>query len=367
VKVLVAPDAAKGTATAAELAAAIAQGWRSVRPGDAVVEVPLADGGEGTADTIAAAYPGARWQPVDVPGPEGAPIPAGWWRLPDGTGVVDLAAACGLALYGVPDPTGASTDGLGRVLAAACEAGAGALVLGLGGSASTDGGTGALTALGARFLDADGQPLAPGGGALTRLARVDLSGLRPSPAGGVSCLVDIDAPLTGPRGAAHVFGPQKGADPATVTLLDRALARFAAGTSDRGVAPDTPGAGAAGGTGYGLAACWGAALRPGAATVAEVVGLAHHLADAGLVVTGEGRFDATSLTGKVVGYVLAARPAGLPAAIVAGQIDDAVLDGLAAVSGISLAELAGGVDAAVARPLAFAQRAGAHLAAQIDG
>ena len=223
-----------------------------------MVAVPLADGGEGTLDVLAAAVPGARWQQAQVTGPAGQPVDCPWLDLPDGTAAVELAAASGLPLLSRPDPLGAQTIGLGEVIGCALDAGARQVTIALGGSASTDGGTGALAALGARFLDADGRPLPAGGGALRDLAAVDLTGLRPPPPGGVSCLSDVRAPLLGPAGAAAVFGPQKGASPAQVALLDEGLARLA---GLLGGDPDAPGAGAAGGTGYGLAAGVGRADR----------------------------------------------------------------------------------------------------------
>ncbi len=279
--------------------------------------VPLADGGEGTLDVLAAAVPAARWEQAQVTGPAGQPVDCPWLVLPDGTAVVELAAASGLPLLSRPDPLGAHTIGLGEVIGCALDAGARRLTVALGGSASTDGGTGALAALGARFLDADGRPLPAGGGALPRLAAVDLTRLRPPPPGGVSCLSDVRAPLLGPAGAAAVFGPQKGARPDQVTLLDSGLARLA---GLLGGDPGAPGAGAAGGCGYGLAAAWGALIAPGAPQLARLVGLDQALAGAGLVVTGEGRYDQTSGTGKVAGAVFAAaatagvagRAGGLP-------------------------------------------------------
>ncbi|HEY7918403.1 MAG TPA: glycerate kinase, partial [Streptosporangiaceae bacterium] len=217
---MIAPDSFKGSIGAAGAAAALAGGWHAVRPGDEVVCVPLADGGEGTLDVLAAAVSGARWHQARVTGPAGQPVDSAWLELPGGLAAVELARASGLPLLARPDPLGAQTTGLGQVIGHALDAGAGRVIIALGGSASTDGGTGALAALGARFLDAAGVPLPPGGGALAGLASVDLAGLRPPPDGGVSCLSDVRAPLLGPAGAAAVFGPQKGASPAQVALLE---------------------------------------------------------------------------------------------------------------------------------------------------
>jgi glycerate 2-kinase len=400
-RVLIAPDSFKGSATATAVADALAAGWLAVRPGDQVTRLPLADGGEGTLDVLAATVPGARWHRARVTGPGGAPVTSRWlsvdlgehgavggtppdprwpWNPPmarspvpssrglgpvgagersrgGSTAVVELARASGLPLLARPDPMGAQTTGLGEVLGRVLDAGAGRILVGLGGSAATDGGTGALAALGARFLDAAGAPLRPGGGALAGLARADLSQLRPPPAGGVTCLTDVTAPLLGPRGAAAVFGPQKGADRAQIARLETGLARLAALL---GGDPAAPGAGAAGGTGYGLAAAWGAALTPGAAELSRLAYLDRALAGADLVITGEGRFDATSLTGKTCGTVLAAAAAaGVPVALVAGQISG-TQPGVARI--VSLAALAGGTAAAQAAPRRWLRLAGRQLA-----
>jgi glycerate 2-kinase len=395
VRVLIAPDSFKGSIGAAAAAAALAQGWLGVRPGDQVTRLPLADGGEGTLDLLAATVPGARWHRARVHGPTGAPVTARWLELPSGgdgtpggqpgrgqnsaarlptdrpvsaqgggTAVVELARASGLPLLARPDPMRAQTTGLGELLGRALDAGVGRILAGLGGSASTDGGTGALAALGARFLDADGRPLPPGGGALADLARADLSGLRPPPAGGVTGLTDVTSPLLGPGGAAAVFGPQKGADGAQIARLEAGLVRLA---EMLGGNPAAPGAGAAGGTGYGLAAAWGAELTPGAAELARLAGLDRALAGADLVITGEGRFDATSLAGKTAGTVLtAATAAGVPVALVAGQAGEPPGGGPAPAAVITLAGLAGSTAAALATPRRWLREAARNLAHQTE-
>ncbi|WNM39369.1 glycerate kinase [Micromonospora halotolerans] len=359
-RVVVAPDSFKGSATAGEAARALARGWLAQRPGDDVRLLPLADGGEGTLDAFAAARPDAERRTVTVPGPDGRPVSAAWLLLPDRTAVLELAQSSGLPLMASPDPLGAHTYGLGVVARTALDAGATRLVIGLGGSASTDGGTGALRALGLRLHDDQGEDLPLGGAALTQLAHLDTTDLVPPPPGGVQLLVDVTAPLTGPAGAATTYGPQKGAGPAEVALLDAALGRFA---DLAGGSPDQPGAGAAGGTAYGLAALWDARITPGAATVATLVGLGDALVGADLVLTGEGRFDETSLTGKVVGSLLdAAASAGVPVAVAAGQVAGPVPGSVAAVS---LVELAGSLDAALNGPTTWLAEAGEALSRRL--
>jgi glycerate 2-kinase len=361
VRVIIAPDSLKGSIGAAEAAASLAEGWRRGRPDDDVVCLPLADGGEGTLQVIAAAGGTVRWHLAPVTGPDGRTVTASWLER-DATGFIELAQASGLPLMNAPDPLGAQTRGTGELIASALDAGARRIVIGLGGSASTDGGTGALAALGARFLDASGRGLPPGGAALTRLASADMAALRPPPPGGVACLTDVRAPLLGPRGAAAVFGPQKGADPVAVAALEAGLARLA---QVLGGDPAAAGAGAAGGTCYGFAAAWGAVITPGAAELCRVVGLDGELRrGAGLVLTAEGRYDASSGDGKATGTVLAAAAAaGIPAALVAGVIDAAPPPGV--VAAVALAELAGGPAAAMASPARWLRDAGRALALQV--
>lgn len=355
-RVVVAPDSFKGSATAGQVAVALRDGWLSVRPSDELVLAPMADGGEGTLDAFATAVPAARRVPVEVRGPDGRPNRCHWLLLPDGTGVVELAAASGLPLVRRPDPFGAHTLGFGQAIAAALDHGVDRLLLGLGGSASTDGGTGLLTALGARFLDAAGRPVPLGNAGLAALDRIDLSGLRPVPPGGAVVLGDVDAPLLGSRGAAAVFGPQKGATPADVPGLEAGLLRLA---RLAGGNPDEPGAGAAGGAGFGLR-LWGAELSAGAAAIGDAVGLPRLVATSDVVLTGEGRYDEQSAAGKVPSYVLGlARRSHAPALLVAGSIATATGDFAASVS---LTDLAGGPAAALQDPARWLHRAAAVLA-----
>lgn len=365
--VVIAPDSFKGTIAAAAAAEALAEGWRRVRPSDDVRLMPMADGGEGTVDAFAAAVPGARRMPITVTGPEGVPVEASWVLLPptgdapSGTGVVELANTSGIELLGNPPRLrafDAHTRGFGEAIAAALAQGVSRLVLGIGSSSSTDGGAGMLTALGARFMDASGSPIAPGARGLATVSSADLSRLAPLPPHGVTVLSDVTNPLLGPRGAAAVFGPQKGAAPDEVAVLDAGLARFAALLD---ADPDAAGAGAAGGTGFGLLA-WGARLVPGSVAVAELVGLDEAVGSATVVVTGEGSYDGQSAAGKVPAHVGAvAATAGVPVMLVAGRIAaDAEVSGFAATA--SLTALAGSSDAAMAAPAHWLAEAGAALA-----
>lgn len=353
-RVVIAPDSFKGSISAAGAAAALAAGWRQVRPADEIVALPLADGGEGTLAVLAAAVPASRWHPAEVSGPVSAQVRAAWLEMPGNVAVIELATAAGLTQLAELQPLVAHSYGVGQLIDRALDAGASRVLVALGGSACTDGGTGMLAALGARFLSDGGAPLARGGGALRQLAAVDLAGLRRPPPAGVSCLTDVRAPLLGPDGAAAVFGPQKGASPADIAALEAGLARLA---ELLGGDPGVPGAGAAGGCGYGLAAAWGATLLPGAAELAEIAGLPQALAGADLVITGEGRYDVTSLDGKVVGAVCAM--ATVPVAIVAGRLALAPPLGARAVE---LAALAGGAETAVREPGRWLAAAGAELA-----
>jgi len=357
-RVVFAPDSFKGTLGATEVADALAAGWRRVRPDDELRTLPLADGGEGTLEALGHDVPSSAWRTEPVTGPDGRPVDAAWLLLPDGTAVVEMARAAGLPLLTGLDPLGATTRGLGRLLAAVvADPAVHRVLLTLGGSCTTDGGTGALAALGARFLDADGADLPPGGAALARLARVDLTALVPPPSGGVQCLVDVTAPLLGPLGAAGQFGPQKGASPDEVARLDAALTRLA---DVLGGDREAPGAGAAGGTAYGFATCWGAGSVSGARAVAEAAGLDAALPGAALVVTGEGQLDAQSLRGKVVGHLLErAGAAGVPVAVVAGRVAG---DALPVGRALSLTDLAGSVAAAMTDPARWLTAAGAQLA-----
>lgn len=362
-RIVFAPDSFKGSISARAAATALSEGWRSVAPDDELVLLPLADGGEGTLDAIEVAVPGARRIPVTVTGPADRPVAAHWLLLPAAggvgeTGVVELAATSGITLLDALRPLDAHTLGLGEAVAGALDRGVERLVVALGGSASTDGGAGALTALGARLLDAAGAPVALGARGLAAIDRIDSDALRPLPVGGVVLLADVDNPLLGPRGAAAVFGPQKGLDSATQPLAEEGLGHWAA--LHPHADPARPGAGAAGGAAFGLIA-WGATIEPGAAAIAELLGLPAALAGADLVVTGEGRFDGQSSGGKAPWQVARlAAAAGTPCALVAGAIT-VEAEGFAVTA--VLDELAGSTEAALADPARWLRVAGARLAA----
>jgi glycerate kinase len=362
-RVVIAPDSFKGTASAPDVAAAVAAGWRDERPDDDLVLVPMADGGEGTLDAVAAALPAAERVSVTVTGPDDRPVHTWWLRLPDGRAVVELAATSGITLLDELRPDSAHTTGFGQAIAAALDAGATGLLLGIGGSASTDGGVGSLQALGLRT---DAPAGVTGGAVLDHVPPVDVSGLRTLPPLGAVVLSDVTSPLLGGTGAAAVFGPQKGVTPDRVAVHEDRLRRWAA----RFPAVDAaaPGAGAAGGTGFGLLV-WGATIGSGAEAVADAVGLPDAVAGADLVVTGEGRFDEQSAAGKTPTVVRAlADRHGKPTLLVAGTVD-APVDAFAGAASLTViaTQTTGEPDDARRDPLRFARIAGQRSARMQDG
>ncbi|MFG1810281.1 glycerate kinase [Streptomyces sp. NPDC049040] len=319
-RVLIAADKFKGSLTAVQVAEHVTTGLRSVVPGIEVTALPVADGGDGTVDAAVAA--GFDRRTVRVTGPLGEPVEAAY-ALRGTTAVVEMAEASGLRHLpaGVYAPLTATTHGTGELLRAALDAGARTIVLGVGGSATNDGGAGMLSALGARLLDAEGAPLAPGGGPLADLATADLGGLDPRLAATEVVLAsDVDNPLLGPKGAAAVYGPQKGASAADVAVLDAALGRFAEvlGATDEA---EAPGAGAAGGIGFGALVGLRAAFRPGIEVLLDVLGFEAALDGATLVITGEGSLDEQTLHGKApAGVARAARARGIDVVAVCGRL-----------------------------------------------
>jgi glycerate kinase len=375
-RVLVAPDSFGGTLSAPDAAAAIAEGWRRAAPADRVRQLPLADGGSGFVDVLHTLL-GGELHRSSVAGPlPGQRVTAGWLRVGD-TAYVEAAQACGLHLVGRVDATSARvacSRGVGELVAAAAGTdGIATVVVGLGGTASTDGGAGALAVLGAGPLDAAGDPLPDGGAALDGCARLcGVPGLR-NP---VKLVIasDVDNPLLGRHGAAAVFSPQKGADPAAVADLERGLTRWAEALDialgrPTGQLAATPGAGAAGGLGAGLLACGGRRVS-GAGLVRQLSGLDAALETADLVITGEGSFDWQSLRGKLVSAVAEAASArGLPCLVLAGQVSVGRREAgaIGVEDAYAVAEHAGGVAAALAEPGPALAALAADVAAQWSG
>lgn len=344
-RILIACDSFKGTLTSAVLAAELSSQLSAA--GHSPDVLLLADGGDGTVEAVLASDAGFSVRTTEVTGPLGARVTARWALGDPQRGpvraVVELAEASGLALL---DPTPetslrATSRGTGEVIAAALEAGAQEIVLGLGGSACTDGGAGMLAALGARLLDASGEPIGPGGAALAELASADLSPVADRLGGARLILAsDVTNPLTGDSGAATVYGPQKGAGEAEVARLDAALARFAEvlGGEAESVA-EHAGAGAAGGAGFGAMVGCAAEVRSGAELVLDLAGFDERLTAADLVITGEGRFDSQTLQGKGPGVVIdRARAAGVPVRVLCGSSEIAgsdLPDGVAGVTALT--------------------------------
>jgi glycerate kinase len=365
-RVLIAPDCFGGTLTAPEAAEAIAAGWRSGAPDDQLTLCPLADGGPGFVDVLHAGL-GGLLRHRSVSGPLGSSVDAVWLEH-EGTAYIECAQACGLALVakGERNALAATTVGVGEMIAHALDSGVHTIVVGLGGSASTDGGAGMFRALGAVPVGADGEPLPVGGGPLVDAVRVeglvDLGDVR------LVAASDVENPLLGKLGAARVFGPQKGADDLAVRRLERSLTRWAdllAQTAGRDVR-DEPGAGAAGGLGAALIAL-GAGVESGAGVVRRLTGLDSALAQAELVITGEGSFDFQSLRGKLVTKVAgAAAERGTPCVVLAGQVS--VGRRRAAAAGVdyaySVAEHAGSADASLADPAGTLTSLAKHVSAQ---
>jgi glycerate 2-kinase len=357
-RVVIAPDSFKGSLTSVEVATALADGWRAARPDDQIRLAPLADGGEGTLVAIAAAG-GWEWRPLKATDPIGRPVRARWLRSADRRrAVVELAEASGLSRLkdSERDPVGATTLGTGEVLRAVLDEGIRTITLGIGGSATTDGGAGILRALGA---DIDG-------------SRVDLAGLDPRLAEvelRIAC--DVTNPLLGPTGAAATYGPQKGAAPAQIDQLDRALGQFAerliqaTGRDER----STPGAGAAGGSAFGLLSVadrfWSVRLVPGVDVVMEETGLRSKLADADLVLTGEGRIDAQTAFGKTaLGVARLAHTAGVACIAVGGGVEPEGIEALRSVGAVVMpvSEKPQSVEAAMAAGVEPLRRCGERIA-----
>lgn len=327
-KIVIAPDSFKDSLSAQAVADAIASGVAEVWPHAELIKCPMADGGEGTIEALLAACNGELMS-ASVSGPLGAPVTAHWgWLAESRTAIIEMAMASGLQLLTLAQREACvtSTEGTGQLISAALDAGARRVILAIGGSATNDGGSGMLTALGARFLDADDQPLASGGLALAELARIDLSGFDPRLSDVcVEIAADVDNPLCGPNGASSIFGPQKGASPEQVMALDAALGCFADQTAQV-LGEDlrnSPGSGAAGGMGFAAKAYLKASFRAGVEVVADLTGLEQALIGADLVITGEGRFDAQTLRGKTpLGVARVAQRRQVPVIVLAGTLGE---------------------------------------------
>jgi len=374
-RVVVASDKFKGSLTSNQVAVAVREGVRRVNPDATVDAVPVADGGDGTVAAAVAA--GFDLIPVTASGPTGEPVRTGYARRDD-VAVVELADVSGLVRLpsGRPAPMTATSRGTGELIAAAITSGCTRIILGIGGSATTDGGAGLVRALGAKLHDANDADLAEGGAALSALAAVDLTALTERLAGVeivVAC--DVDNPLTGPSGAAATYGPQKGANPAAVKELDAALTHWAdlvagagAGSGSAAVGADlrhAPGAGAAGGVGFAALALLGAELRPGIELMLDLVGFHHQLIGADLVVTGEGALDEQTLHGKAVaGVAAAAGAAGIPVVAVCGtnRLDHDRLREAGITAAYALTDLEPDVRRCIAEPIPLLRRLGERIA-----
>jgi glycerate kinase len=327
-KIVIAPDSFKDSLSAQGVADAIALGLAQVWPDAQLIKCPMADGGEGTVESVLAACAG-ELRRTEVRGPLGETVDASWGWLPHShTAIIEMAEASGLQLVPLErrDACISSTFGTGELIGAALEAGAQRVILAIGGSATNDAGAGAMQALGVKLLDAQGQELQAGGLALAQLARIDLTGIDPRLAQvRFDIAADVNNPLCGPHGASAIFGPQKGATPAQVQQLDSALEHFAdhcARVLDHDVR-DEPGSGAAGGLGFAAKAFLKAQFQAGVDVVAELVGLADAIKNADLVITGEGRFDVQTLRGKTpFGVARIARQQGVPVIVIAGTLGD---------------------------------------------
>ena len=355
-RILIAPDSFKGSATSREVAQAIKQGWISLRAHDLVECAPFADGGEGTLDCVESVSANSGRISVTVQGATGREHQSSWLLVDGDTAVIEMATLCGITTVEKLDPLGAHSFGLGQAIADALEdKRVNEILVSVGGSASTDGGIGALSALGFRFIDADGFPVALGGGNLQKIAAIAAPGDLKIPVRGIKVLVDVQSPLLGQTGAAHIFGPQKGASAADVQLLDEGLAHLLQLVG----AQDSPGFGAAGGVSFGFSALLGARIVSGVETLATLIGLDEKIASADYVITGEGSFDSQSFSGKVVGHVLdRAQVHGVQAAVICG-VNKSESD----VTAIALADLAPTVDVAINESKKWLIAAGTKLAA----
>ena len=349
-RVLIAPDSFKGSLPATDVAQAIARGWSSVRPDDELVLIPMADGGEGTLDAFATAHPEATWHHDTVTGPDGNPVEASWLMLTNGTAVLELAQSSGLPLMTTPDPLGATTRGLGELMAIAAAHGANHLVIGLGGSATTDAGIGALEALGLKVTREGSHPRGVVG--ITDLVTPEAFATGVAP---ITLLTDTTAVMTE---APRVFAPQKGATPDQVTTLERAFDRLILLARDTET-HQIPGSGAAGATAWGLCHFLDAQITAGARSMATLLGLDQQVRDADYAIAGEGRFDITSMGGKVVGHIVTrAESAGTSIGLIVGDSENSFPHGQM----VRLVDIAPTRQEAISGAGDFVERCAAELA-----
>lgn len=355
-RILIAPDSFKGSATSREVAQAIKQGWLLQRPDDLTICTPFADGGEGTLDCVESVSAHSERIPIVIQGATGIEHQSSWLLVDGDTAVIEMATLCGITTVEKLDPLGAHSFGLGQAIAGALkDQRVKEILVTVGGSASTDGGTGALTALGFKLSGADGLPVALGGGELHKIAAIAAPGDLTLPMRGIKVLVDVQSPLLGTTGAAHVFGPQKGASAVDVQLLDEGLAHLLHLVGGQ----DSSGYGAAGGVAFGLSALLGATIVSGVETLATLIGLDEKIAAADYVITGEGSFDSQSFSGKVVGHILErAQSRGVGAGVICG-VNKSGSD----VTAIALVDLAPSVDEAMRKSQKWLIEAAKALAA----
>lgn len=347
---LIAPDSFKGSVSSITATECLRRGWLSTRPTDTVIGLPMADGGEGTLEVIASTRPDHTWMSNRVTGPDGNPVDAAWLMLSDNTAVIELARSSGLPLMSSPDPVGATTRGFGELIAAAIEHGADRILVALGGSATTDAGLGALEGLGAAVQR---EPATHGA---VGVISIDPTTLPPLPPEGITVLADTREVFAN---AAAVFGPQKGASADDIEQLTTAFSALAS-SSPIPSAASMPGSGAAGGTAWALASYLGAVIVDGSRYLGNMLGVGRVLPDMDYLITGEGRFDATSMSGKVVGYLyrLAAHYS-LPGTVVVGSSDDDTVESWPV---LSFGALVNGEIDTFGEAEALLEQAGAHCA-----
>jgi glycerate kinase len=356
-KILLVPDSFKSSATSQEVADAVNKGWLQIRPGDQITSIAFADGGEGTLTSIEGAVVGSERVPIKVQSGDGREHDNYWLLVGDDTAVIEMAMICGITTVQELDALGSHSFGLGQAIASAAgDARVKEILIAVGGSASTDAGVGALMALEFECVDSSGSSIELGGGALKDLRKI--SGDFVAPVRGIKILVDVQSPVTGVHGAAHVYGPQKGASVADVEVLDQGLKNFLEVVG--GV--DAPGYGAAGGVSGGLALVLGAQIVSGVQALAEITGVIDQISQVDCVITGEGAFDSQSYHGKVVGYLLEqAKDHGVDAMVVCGVNKNGHDERV-----ISLVELAPSVEAAIAESTIWLEEAGKALAARFS-